>query len=1203
MPGQHIGDNDLFPSFNQKKASEVIKKCNGYRRIVIFGPPRSGKSFFTEKYLRDSLPDLIIDEYTVGVVDSAKAESSTISEFSKKKMPSVVKQRDMKEVEDEELKRLLGNRAPKHIVEDTMKQIGDSAHMVYFIPWGEAESCVEDPSKCGISEDVMDALRFIIDAFGNKKIKWLNAEYIPPGLVNDVLELIKSKGGDKDKGLEEVKEGLIGWVSAYFEALKILGIYDEVGRESSSVNYTINSAVEVIKELLPALQNIIAGIALGPVAGGLVVILTRMLFKRDKSNYIDEMLKLRESLKKLCKPSSDNCNVFNELGELIVYKVALATGIKHDDVKDALKYIIGLTEEQLRKQVEDIEKRIENVENELRYVKEQVKDSLVGVKIYFINDVEDGLLYDNFVVKDNFAKIKTIIGTAGEEFETDLVDAGKFNDVAKNVFSMLVKNGRVVLVGPKGVGKSTLATYVAWRALLGRLGDVDAHVDALIRVDKLEPGKASSIENILNKADDWRFLAIYDPFPIESYIKPETMQIKYTLEEIKVTIKELMEVKNMLVMMVLPSDIYELVKNGMEGDEEFKSSLKAVESSVVYVDIRDYDFLLGVIKSYSGCQAVPEELAKIVKDRYSDGYTLVAKYAGMWLRARGCEAKDVGEALRVNEPKLFFAHYIWGAVMRKSENLAKRISIPLMLHAAYGPIPEGVTYMTKAVNVGVWKLLDKDSLKNTQLTDLREEDLVPIAKWLSIKHEELVEDTLKELAGLRRNKEKVKYVNNGLKSLVDALDWGYEKVLNELKTYMKVKQKKVKKNLMFFVGDRLKLVINSSSNNCWRRAALIIGYGLAYPYPLLWFGNFPKDIEYPNDTLKPCSVDDYLLVDNKIPPLIEGLILGGGFGLTNLAEAFVDKYNEAIGEIKNVLNNPRNRGGIAFAEAYYGLGLASIVAYGVKLGQYISSDDADAVLRISLSSFKDAPERLILQVHKRSLLDFVQNSVQKIIQFLLNLIEAFIPSRRFLPILRTLEPLHNKAPHRYLQLLNYASTVALDRDTARLVFEKLNDVLDKHRDDVKKQAWPIVHAMFAYKNLFFLYYYYYKKFEEINFMYFEEKEVREMVIRIAELLKELDDSNLGIIGWADVLSWALKNDDARELMERVFLERGLQIDLVKKAEEALEKLNKLTENAVKLQEDKAFMDYIKSLYNKADYKEVNDLIQTLSSDLNRALAN
>ena len=1203
MPGQHIGDNDLFPSFNQKKASEVIKKCNGYRRIVIFGPPRSGKSFFTEKYLRDSLPDLIIDEYTVGVVDSAKAESNTISEFFKKKMPSVVKLMDMKEVEDEELKRLLGNRAPKHIVEDTMKQIGDSAHVVYFIPWGEAESCVEDPSKCGISEDVMDALRFIIDAFGNKKIKWLNAEYIPPGLVNDVLELIKSKGGDKDKGLEEVKEGLTGWVSAYFEALKILGIYDEVGRESSSVNYTINSAVEVIKELLPALQNIIAGIALGPVAGGLVVILTRMLFKRDKSNYIDEMLKLRESLKKLCKPSSDNCNEFNELGELIVYKVALATGIKHDDVKDALKYIIGLTEEQLRKQVEDIEKRIENVENELRYVKEQVKDSLVGVKIYFINDVEDGLLYDNFVVKDNFAKIKTIIGTAGEEFETDLVDAGKFNDVAKNVFSMLVKNGRVVLVGPKGVGKSTLATYVAWRALLGRLGDVDAHVDALIRVDKLEPGKASSIENILNKADDWRFLAIYDPFPIESYIKPETMQIKYTPEEIKVTIKELMEVKNMLVMMVLPSDIYELVKNGMEGDEEFKSSLKAVEDSKVLVDIRDYDFLLGVIKSYSGCQAVPEELAKIVKDRYSDGYTLVAKYAGMWLRARGCEAKDVGEALRVNEPKLFFAHYIWGAVMRKSENLAKRISIPLMLHAAYGPIPEGVTYMTKAVNVGVWKLLDKDSLKNTQLTDLREEDLEPIAKWLSIKHEELVEDTLKELAGLRGKNEKVKYINNGLKSLVDALDWGYEKVLKELKTYMKVKQKKVKKNLMFFVGDRLKLVLNSSSNNCWRRAALIIGYGLAYPYPLLWFGNLPKDIEYPNDTLKPCSVDDYLLVDNKIPPLIEGLILGGGFGLTNLAEAFVDKYNEAIGEIKNVLNNPRNRGGIAFAEAYYGLGLASIVAYGVKLGQYISSDDADAVLRISLSSFKDAPERLILQVHKRSLLDFVQNSVQKIIQFLLNLIEAFIPSRRFLPILRTLEPLHNKAPHRYLQLLNYASTVALDRDTARLVFEKLNDVLDKHRDDVKKQAWPIVHAMFAYKNLFFLYYYYYKKFEEINFMYFEEKEVREMVIRIAELLKELDDSNLGIIGWADVLSWALKNDDARELMERVFLERGLQIDLVKKAEEALEKLNKLTENAVKLQEDKAFMDYIKSLYNKADYKEVNDLIQTLSSDLNRALAN
>jgi len=55
--------------------------------------------------------------------------------------------------------------------------------------------------------------------------------------------------------------------------------------------------------------------------------------------------------------------------------------------------------------------------------------------------------------------------------------------------------------------------------------------------------------------------------------------------------------------------------------------------------------------------------------------------------------------LKVGEPKIFLAHYIWGVVLGKSKDLAMKVSVPLMLHATYGPIPEGVTYITKAANV------------------------------------------------------------------------------------------------------------------------------------------------------------------------------------------------------------------------------------------------------------------------------------------------------------------------------------------------------------------------------------------------------------------------------------------------------------------------------------------------------------------------
>jgi len=45
---------DLFRGFNEGEVSEVLRRCAGCSRFVAVGPPRSGKSFFIENYLRNN---------------------------------------------------------------------------------------------------------------------------------------------------------------------------------------------------------------------------------------------------------------------------------------------------------------------------------------------------------------------------------------------------------------------------------------------------------------------------------------------------------------------------------------------------------------------------------------------------------------------------------------------------------------------------------------------------------------------------------------------------------------------------------------------------------------------------------------------------------------------------------------------------------------------------------------------------------------------------------------------------------------------------------------------------------------------------------------------------------------------------------------------------------------------------------------------
>jgi hypothetical protein len=1144
---------DLFREFNENKAA------GKYENILVLGPPRSGKTFFINKYLKLQKAE----EYTIGLIRHVQPSNKIIDIF-KRVMPWVSRLNYIIIEEDKRLKKfgnefvqslkeMLGDKAPQHIINEIIERAKESntnSIITYYIPWDYTGK---------IDEETKEALDLIIKTFNNHKakIKWIKAEYIPPGLVREVAELIMTKG------MKEAEEIVKDWVDAYITVLKIFGLDKGEWEESFVISARTFFNTLGVRGIL---TYITSNIFLGAVATTIITLLTFHAFKTPRGAGTGDIIMLTaklRSLVKFSKSSNEPCGEFNELGKLIAYKLAAALGLNVEEVCYALTEISGINENELRSMIEDINKRLAQVEKELGKVKEQVEGYLVGAKVFFINEVENGLLYGNFVVENGIAKIKTRIGTAREELVTDLVDAGKFHDVVKDVFRKLAEKGRVLLVGPRGIGKSTLAAYVIWNSLIGGLSDIklDEPRDAVIRINSLSPGDAMKINGLV-KVTSRRFVIIYDPSPIEAYIEPKAMKkMRYDIKSMKDTLNELQQVMDMWVIIVLPQELYDEISK----DEELKSVLESVESSKADVNLREEDFLRGIIKSYSGCQVVPEELVEIIMQKYSGGYTLIAKYAGIWLRKKKCEVKDVVEVLNVSEPKLFFAHYIWDVVLGGSMDLAKKVSVPLMLHAAYGAIPEGITYITKAVNDnGVWRLVDKNSLKDRQLPDLKEEKLEPIAKWLSIEHEDLVEESLEEFAGLYGKKKKEKYIKNGLESLVNSLEWGYDKVLKELEDIKGLKRKRVLENLLFFIVKRLKLTLKPLSNNCWKRAALIIGYGLTGHFLLPRAGDLPKDVvKLLGDAFKTCGIDDYLLVDNKIPYLVHtlfvyDLVLLNISGSSPFTRIFTNKYKNAVEEAKKLLEIWRKREVKIYEfEGCYALGLASIIADAARLDKNVSTDDADVTL------------------------DIAHYTIQ-------------LPTSTFhiRLTLHALKPLLDMAPHRYLGLLRQASTVEfLNRETARLVFNELNYILNKHYDESKKHSWSLVHAVIAYSELF-----------NKHLSYLDNKMVKEMVGRVAELLRELGDTVLGTIAWSYALAPVLKHEDIRMLWEMKFKERGLHIDVMKKVDYVLNKLNKLRENVKELLGDEEFMGFVKSIFFEANEKVANEIILGSSLDLEHTLA-
>jgi hypothetical protein len=785
----------------------------------------------------------------------------------------------------------------------------------------------------------------------------------------------------------------------------------------------------------------------------------------------------------------------------------------------------------------DIEERLDTIEIELQSVEGAFK---VYGKGGFESNAEahPGIL----IINDELLISGGVIG--GSALETyKVVTTRGFNDLRDEVLKRLDDEGVVVLVGPRGIGKTTLATYTTWTLFK------ESKLKFMVNVKDIEE-RGTVFTGFIgyylgNKYDDkyGNLLVVYDPSTIETYSladkKTEVPKgISSTIDTLLRYIAEDEKVRGRVrLLVVLPTDIHQALPQGLR-DRLGKYMLDLEEKGF----LRDPEFIAEVIREYAkGCiidYGEAKALAGEILGRFSEGYTLIATLTGTLIASKyECRVDGVERIIEESrgDAHYFILRYINGLFkVDENSDVTKTLVKIFALRRPFVNITRpGVPILTP----GIIKLIGEEK-RASLLHSAKGKEL---RSWLAIRQHDLIEEAIKKLLKciVSEGEECKKFDDELLEPWREAHVPKIRSRADAVKYFARKYGKRFIKKLR-------------KHKNCWKRAALIIGYASAgrpiVPRPEDLRKDFAESL---SDALNRCSVDDYLLVGNKIPPLIWYLIRNY---VRVLTKAIIDKYDEAVAEVRRVLGIARDRGGIYVAEVFYGLGLASIIAKAVESGKPIEPGNADAALHIA--SF----------------------TIQRVVSPIL-----------IRPILDALEPLRGKAPHRYLELLVSASSIEnLDGDTVEYILGELSEILDNYGDVVRGYAWSLVHAINAYANLLGKY-----------FGHFNSEEVGDVVGRVVDLLNELDklSPSLGVIAWAYALDPALDSEYVRRVMEE-----KLGINVVDKANGILEELSRLRGLVQDLMRDEEFRSYVESRSIKADEEAVKTAILDTASLLKHELA-
>jgi KaiC/GvpD/RAD55 family RecA-like ATPase len=925
----------------------------------------------------------------------------------------------------------------------------------------------------------------------------------------------------------------------------------------------IDVATQAIKDGLSFLLGVGAAVSL---AGSLVGRFLESVVGRWRKNR-DEVIGGFVRLLRVAR------EVRNHLGderfEAVFDEVAYEWGLNIEEFSDIITNIANLTkgklltEEDIKKiddKLKSIEEALEKIEEELKKVREMVGGLSVGVEVFFINDFEDGLVYPT---------VKLVGGelmVLGEYGYHEVVRTGFFSTLTNEVKQRLGAGSLVVLTGPKGVGKSTLATFAIWNLL--RSGEVGM----VLRIRELPDGEVverfrSFIENFLDGDRDWKYfgnlIILYDPTGVYGQIKgveaPSKLEttVRNVLEAVRRAIDNAKSIlgkepsARVGVLIILPTDLYNALSNDTKGK---------LESYRLDALLNDIEFIAKLIMEYtrtsdkpSGCKISEEEVSKLAGKvaGFDSGHALIARLIGEELARSNCSAREIEELISKAKGKAeaFMILYInrLFKIHEDSHTADALVEIFALRKPFINLVRPGDPILTPGIIELIGEKRGAKILYGAEGGELR--------SWLALRQHDLIEEAIEKLLKCIASK------GEECKELGDAPNpWKTPGVMESLREVSE-KVSSIGSAVKYFVGnygEKLTNALKVFSNECWKRAALVFGFALAGIPTVPRLEDLPEDlrkrvVESLGDALKRCGVDYYLIVGNEIPSLIIHLVIMDLAYALAFAWAFVDKYNEAIGEVNKILNIAKNRGEISYAERFYGLGLASIIA-AAGLVRDVKPDDADIALHIASFAIQNVASPDLIKL-----------------------------------VLGALELLRGKAPHRYLELLAWASNMEnLDPITVRYIFGKLNEILDKYGDVVKEHAWSLLHAIYAYAALLRIY-----------IGHFNSEEVGYMIGRVVDLLNELDNlsPSLGLIAWANALAPALMHEDVRGLMEK-----KVGIDVIGKASEVLKELNDMRIRVEELKREKEFMSYIESRFVKADEEAVRMVILEVASLLKDALA-
>ena len=1013
-----------------------------------------------------------------------------------------------------ELRDLLGN--------DLVGGVKPDCIIPYYIAWDDARDYV---NKMDVDKEIKNALDLITKGFESegKRITWFGLDYIPEELVEEAM---RAKSEDIER-----------WVGAYLHIVSKLGLdegfSDRVRRALKE--FAKGHFGDAIKALLSSFKVPEPYTQAAVNALSFIVILLS-----NKRDVFREVIDVLTHLRSLSRDGG-----LSVLGRLIVHKLAVSMGLNHEDVYNTLTSIGGLGVDELSSIVSSITERVKEIEERLRAIDEIKRWTKENkFEIYDDVDFEDGKAYPGILVRDNELVIEG--STVGESIlETHrVIVSGNFNTLKDEVLKRLNDEGVVVLVGPRGIGKTTLAAYVTWTLFReGGLGFMVNVKDIEEVGDEFTGFVSQYLARHWGEYGD--LLVVYDPSTTKTYSladkKTEVPKgISNTLDTLLKYIAEDEGVRGRVrLLVVLPTDIYQALPQDLR-DRLSKYVLDLEEKGF----LKDPEFLAEVIREYAKDCIInygeAKALAREILGRFSEGYTLIARLAGTLIADRyECRVDDVERIIKESrgDAHYFILRYINGLfkVDENSDVTEALVEVFALRRPFVNITRPGVPILTP----GIIKLISEKREVKLLYSAVGEE----LRGWLAYRQHDLIEETIMKLLDCIMSEDEE------CKGLGDALEpW---KTIGESSREVSEKVRDVYGAVEYFVGHYGKGFTGALSrfSNCWKRAALIIGHALAGRLIVPRPEDLRKDVvESLGDALRECGVDDYLLVGDIIPPLIMGLAYTHAS-----AEAFIDRYNEAVSEVGRVRDTARGRGCIHETEEFYGLGLASIIARAVESGKPIESRDADAALHIALSAIRHVASPDLI-----------------------------------MPILVALRPLRAEAPHRYLELLAPASGMEnLDSDTVGYIFKELNEILDNYGDVVKKHAWSLVNAIIAYANLL-----------RMHLTYFYG-EIENMVSRVADLLNELGKfkTSLGVIAWAYALAPALAHGNVRGLMEE-----KLGIDVVDKANGILEELSKLRRLVQELMRDEEFMSYIESVSVKADEETVRRSILDTASFLKYALA-